>query len=182
VNSIVRNAQNLIWIDLEMTGLDPSKERIIEIATVVTDAQLNVLGQGPVLAIHQSPTLIAAMDDWNQTHHGQSGLVRRVEQSTITEEQAEIETIAFLEALVPAGISPMCGNTVGQDRLFLKKYMPKLEAYFSYRSIDVSTIKELCARWQPDIHFAKKNAHLALDDILESIGELRFYRDICFKI
>lgn len=182
MNSIVRNAQNLIWIDLEMTGLDPSKERIIEIATVVTDAQLNVLDQGPVLAIYQSPTLIAAMDDWNQTHHGQSGLVQRVEQSTVMEEQAETETIAFLEALVPAGISPMCGNTVGQDRLFLKKYMPRLEAYFSYRSIDVSTIKELCARWQPEIKFAKKNAHLALDDILESIDELRFYRDICFKI
>lgn len=179
---MTKNAQNLIWIDLEMTGLDPSKERIIEIATVVTDPQLNVLGQGPVHAIYQSPTLIADMDDWNQTHHGQSGLIQRVEQSTITEAQAEAETIAFLASWVPAGVSPMCGNTVGQDRLFLKKYMPKLEAFFSYRSVDVSTIKELCARWQPSIQFTKKSAHLAFDDIMESIHELQYYRETCFKI
>jgi oligoribonuclease len=177
------DSQNLIWIDLEMTGLDPDNDLIIEIATVITDKNLNVLAQGPVLAIHQSDAALAAMDDWNQQHHGQSGLIGRVKASTINDAEAEHLTIEFLKQWVPENTSPICGNSIGQDRRFLYRYMPKLEAYFHYRNIDVSTLKELAARWAPEIKdgFNKVSSHQALDDILESIEELRYYREHFIK-
>jgi oligoribonuclease len=172
------DTSHLIWIDLEMTGLDPDSDLIIEIATVITDKDLNILAQGPVLAVHQSDAALAAMDDWNQQHHGQSGLIERVKASTIDAAEAERLTIAFLKEWVPENTSPICGNSIGQDRRFLYRYMPKLEAYFHYRNIDVSTLKELAARWAPDVKdgFNKESTHQALDDILESIEELRYYR------
>ncbi len=176
--------QNLIWIDLEMTGLDPETHKVIEIATIVTDSQLNVLAEGPVLAIHQPEKELAKMDEWCTTTHTGSGLVERVRASSISETQAVTETIAFLEKWVPKGASPICGNSVGQDRRFLYKHMPELEQYFHYRCIDVSTIKELTRRWQPDVltGFSKKGSHLALDDIRESIAELTYYRQTIFSI
>lgn len=176
---MVQGAQNLIWIDLEMTGLEPETDSIIEIATVITDKDLNILAEGPVLAIYQSENILAAMDEWNQTHHGQSGLIERVRASKFTEQEAEQLTINFLKDWVPENTSPMCGNTIGQDRRFLVRYMPKLEAYFHYRSIDVSTLKELAQRWAPGLveGFFKQNKHEALADIRESIGELRYYRE-----
>ena len=175
--------QHLIWIDLEMTGLDPETDLIIEIATVVTDKDLNILAQGPVIAVHQSNEALAAMDDWNQKHHGQSGLIDRVKASKTSAAEAEQETIDFLKQWLPANASPICGNSVGQDRRFLVRYKPKLEAYFHYRSIDVSTLKELAARWAPEIKdgFKKASSHQALDDILESIEELRYYREHFLK-
>ncbi len=178
------NDDNLIWIDLEMTGLDPEQDRIIEIATIVTDKELNLLAEGPMLAIHQPDSVMDAMDEWNTRHHGQSGLTQRVKDSATNEQDAQAQTIAFLEQWVSKGKSPMCGNSVCQDRRFLVRYMPELEAFFHYRHIDVSTVKELTRRWQPDIlqDFTKKGAHLALDDIRESIEELRFYRERVFKI
>ncbi|EKO3566763.1 MULTISPECIES: oligoribonuclease [Vibrio] len=176
--------QNLIWIDLEMTGLDPDVHKIIEIATIVTDSQLNVLAEGPVLAIHQSETELQKMDEWCTRTHTHSGLVDRVRRSSINEVQAIEQTIDFLQHWVPAGASPICGNSVGQDRRFLYRHMPDLEVYFHYRCIDVSTIKELTRRWQPEIAagFSKQGTHLALDDIRESIAELKFYRSHVFKI
>lgn len=176
--------ENLVWIDLEMTGLDPEKETIIEIATVVTDKHLNVLAKGPNLVIHQEKAVMDAMDEWCTQHHGESGLTARVLSSDISMAQAEAETIAFLEQYLPAGASPICGNSVGQDRRFLYQYMPKLEAFFHYRYIDVSTIKELARRWKPEAleGFTKKGAHLALDDIMESIGELQHYRKTMFGL
>ncbi|REG81620.1 oligoribonuclease [Marinomonas pollencensis] len=176
--------ENLVWIDLEMTGLDPEKETIIEIATVVTDKDLNVLAKGPNLVIHQDKAVMDAMDEWCTQHHGESGLTARVLSSDISMAQAEAETIAFLEQYLPAGASPICGNSVGQDRRFLYRYMPKLEAFFHYRYIDVSTIKELARRWKPEAleGFTKKGAHLALDDIMESIGELQHYRSTMFGL
>ena len=173
------DSENLIWIDLEMTGLDPDKERIIEIATIVTDKNLNILAEGPVMAVHQPQSLLDAMDEWCTTHHGQSGLTQRVIDSAISEQQAENETIEFLKQWVPEGKSPMCGNSIGQDRRFLVRYMPQLNDYFHYRNLDVSTLKELAVRWKPDMlkKFSKKNAHLALEDIKESIAELSFYRE-----
>jgi len=180
---MARDSQHLIWIDLEMTGLNPDSDLIIEIATVVTDKDLNILAQGPVLAVHQSDATLAAMDEWNQQHHGQSGLIDRVKASTINEAEAERLTIEFLKQWVPENTSPMCGNSIGHDRRFLYRYMPKLEAYFHYRNIDVSTLKELAARWAPEVKngFNKESTHQALDDIIESIEELRYYREHFIK-
>ncbi len=172
------HSQNLAWIDLEMTGLDPQHDFIIEIASVVTDKDLHVLATGPVLAIHQPPAALARMDDWNLKQHGESGLIERVEASSIDEAAAERRTLEFLSRWVPAGASPMCGNSICQDRRFLSRCMPALEAFFHYRNLDVSTIKILAQRWAPHLldNFTKKGRHQALDDILESIAELRFYR------
>ncbi|MCG6968168.1 MAG: oligoribonuclease [Gammaproteobacteria bacterium] len=174
---------HLIWIDLEMTGLDTQNDSIIEIATIVTDSELNTLAEGPVLAIHQPDDVLNKMDEWNTKQHGSSGLVARVKQSTTTEAQAEQQTIEFLQQYVPAGKSPMCGNSICQDRRFLARNMPTLEAYFHYRNLDVSSIKELAKRWAPQIckGFEKKASHLALDDIKESIAELLYYREHFFK-
>jgi len=176
--------QNLIWIDLEMTGLNPETHKIIEIATIVTDSELNILAEGPVLAIHQSEQELAKMDEWCTTTHTGSGLVERVRQSKVTEQQALEQTIAFLEKWVAKEKSPICGNSVGQDRRFLVKHMPELDQYFHYRVIDVSTIKELVRRWKPEElnNFSKTGTHLALDDIRESIAELQFYRKNVFSI
>lgn len=173
------NENNLIWIDLEMTGLDPERDRIIEIATLVTDAHLNVLAEGPTLAVHQPDSQLALMDDWNVRTHTGSGLVDRVKASTYDENAAAQETIAFLRQWVPEGKSPICGNSVGQDRRFLFRYMPELESYFHYRYLDVSTLKELARRWKPEIltGFKKQNTHQALDDIRESVSELAYYRE-----
>ena len=176
---MAQDPQHLIWIDLEMTGLNPDSDLIIEIATVVTDKELTILAQGPVLAVHQSDAALAAMDDWNQKHHGESGLIDRVKASTLNEAEAERLTIEFLKQWVPENTSPICGNSIGQDRRFLVRYMPKLEAYFHYRNIDVSTLKELAARWAPEVKngFNKESTHQALEDIIESIEELRYYRE-----
>ncbi|MCU7921872.1 MAG: oligoribonuclease [Candidatus Thiodiazotropha sp. (ex Dulcina madagascariensis)] len=173
------DASNLIWIDLEMTGLDTHKDEIIEIATIMTDARLNILAQGPVIAIHQSQQRLQAMDEWNQRQHGGSGLLERVRESVYDEAKAEAETLDFLQQYVPAGASPMCGNSICQDRRFLARTMPKLEAYFHYRNLDVSTLKELVNRWAPSLSegFSKEGKHLALDDIKDSIDELIYYRE-----
>ena len=176
--------QNLIWIDLEMTGLDPETHKIIEIATIVTDAQLNVLAEGPVLAIHQPEAELTKMDEWCTTTHTNSGLVERIRNSQVSEDEAVRQTIDFLEQWVPKGASPICGNSIGQDRRFLYKHMPELEQYFHYRYLDVSTLKELTRRWKPEVldGFSKKGSHLALDDIRDSIAELRYYREQIMKI
>jgi len=170
---------NLIWVDLEMTGLEPQQDQIIEIATVVTDKDLNILAQGPVRAIHQSDEILNAMDEWNTSHHSDSGLTERVRHSEVSMGEAERETINFLQQYVPAGMSPMCGNSICQDRRFMARLMPELEAFYHYRNLDVSTLKELASRWKPEIAkgFVKKGAHLALDDIIESIEELKYYRE-----
>jgi oligoribonuclease len=172
------DAANLVWIDLEMTGLVPERHRIIEIATIVTDSQLNVLAEGPVMAIHQPETELAAMDEWNTTQHTRSGLAKRVRASSVTEAEAEKRTLDFLSAWVPAGKSPMCGNSICQDRRFLARWMPALEKHFHYRNLDVSTLKELCVRWAPATAkgFSKESTHLALADIRDSIAELSYYR------
>lgn len=175
---------NLIWIDLEMTGLDTFNDQIIEIATIVTDKELNILAEGPVLAIHQTDEIMQGMDEWNQTHHGQNGLIDRVKASPYDYQTAEAETIVFLKQYIDAGCSPICGNSICQDRRFLARCMPTLEAYFHYRNLDVSTLKELATRWKPEVltAFSKKNTHKALDDILESIEELKFYRSHIMSI
>lgn len=178
------NDDNLIWVDLEMTGLDPDTDTVIEIATIVTDAQLIILAEGPVRAIQCEQSLLDGMDEWNQTHHGSSGLLERVVKSTHSMRDAELDTIDFLKDWISAGASPMCGNSICQDRRFMVRTMPELESFFHYRNIDVSTIKELVRRWKPEIAsgFKKQNTHLALDDIRESIVELQLYRDKVFTI
>ena len=175
---------NLIWVDLEMTGLDPETDRIIEVALVVTDPDLNVLGEAPVFAIHQSDEILNGMDAWNRGTHGRSGLIDRVGASNVTEAMAEDALIEFLGQYVPKGKSPMCGNTICQDRRFMAKTMPKLEAYFHYRNLDVSTLKEIARRWKPELvdGFKKMQKHTALADILESIEELRYYREHFIRI
>ncbi|MBD2838416.1 oligoribonuclease [Pseudomonas sp. JM0905a] len=180
----MQNALNLIWIDLEMTGLNPDTDVIIEMATIVTDSDLNVLAEGPTIAIHQSDEILAGMDEWNTRQHGQSGLTQRVRESGISMAEAEAQTLAFLEQWVPKGKSPICGNSICQDRRFLYRHMPQLEAYFHYRNLDVSTVKELAARWAPKVRdgVKKSSSHLALDDIRDSIAELQHYREHFFKI
>jgi oligoribonuclease len=174
----MKNNQNLIWIDLEMTGLEPDQDRIIEIATIVTDPHLNILAEGPVIAVSQAKTLLDGMDSWNTRQHNHSGLVKRVLESEIGESQAEQLTLAFLQQYLDKGKSPMCGNTICQDRRFLYKYMPELAAFFHYRNMDVSTLKELAIRWRPELlsGVVKESKHLALDDIKDSINELIYYR------
>jgi len=179
----VDKTSNLIWIDLEMTGLDTQQDRIIEIATIVTDAQLEVIAEGPVLAIHQPDTVLAGMDEWNTRQHGESGLVERVRNSSIDERAAEQRTLEFLGHYVEPKASPMCGNSICQDRRFLARCMPELEAFFHYRNLDVSTLKELARRWYPQVAtgFQKQSTHLALDDVRDSIRELQYYRERLFR-
>lgn len=179
-----RSEMRMVWVDMEMTGLDPEKERIIEIAAVVTEPDLTIVAEAPVLVIHQSDELLQAMDKWNQSTHSKSGLIDKVKASTLSEAQAQAEMVAFLSKYVPAGKSPLCGNTVSQDRRFMFRYMPDLEAFFHYRTIDVSTIKELARRWRPALlkGFEKHSKHQALADIHESIEELRYYREHFIKV
>ena len=174
----------LIWVDLEMTGLDPDRDVVIEIATIVTDAHLNVIAEGPVLAIHQSDAVLATMDEWNTRQHGKSGLTQRVRESRLDEEAGQDLTLEFLRRHVPAGKSPMCGNSICQDRRFMARRMPRLEAFFHYRNLDVSTVKELARRWRPDVlaTVSKQGNHLALDDIRDSIAELQHYREHFFRM
>ena len=176
---ILQSRDNLIWIDLEMTGLNPDKEKIIEIATLVTDSDLNILAEGPNLIISQPKEILDAMDEWNTNQHGLSGLTEEVSNSNITEQVAEIETLNFVSKYVRENTSPMCGNTVSHDRLFLSKYMPRLESYFNYRHIDVSSFKEVAVRWMNEAQvYEKKGSHRALGDIKESVEELRFYKKL----
>lgn len=179
-----QNPNVLVWIDLEMTGLSPDQDKIIEIASIVTDSDLTVLEEGPVLAIYQPDSVLDAMDDWNTKTHAATGLVNRVRSSSVSESDAEKQTLAFIERYVPKNKSPLCGNSVCQDRRFLYRYMPELEIYLHYRNLDVSTIKELVKRWKPDLYagLSKNSAHQALDDIRESIGELRYYREHFLRI
>ena len=177
--STTTDQNNLIWLDMEMSGLLPDSDRILELAVVVTDANLNVLGESPVLVIHQSDAVLDGMDAWNKGAHGRSGLIEKVRASTLTEAEATLEMITFLKQFVPAGKSPMCGNSICQDRRFMARYMPDLEKYFHYRNLDVSTFKELARRWKPEIYsgFKKASKHEALADIYESIEELKYYRE-----
>ena len=181
---MAQDPSRLIWIDMEMSGLDPEKERVLEIAVVVTDNDLNTVGEAPVLVLQQSNELLDAMDDWNKSTHGKSGLIDRVKASTLGEAQAEERLLAFLSELVPPRTSPMCGNSVHQDRRFLSRYLPRLEAFFLYRNLDVSTLKELARRWKPQIMIGltKHGRHEALADIYESIDELRYYREHLLKL
>ena len=181
---MAKDPRALVWIDLEMTGLIPERDRIIEIATIVTDTNLEVIAEGPVIAVHQSDELLMSMDEWNTRTHNETGLVERVKTSAHTEEDAELETLQFIQQHVPKKKSPLCGNSICQDRRFLYRYMPKLEAWLHYRNLDVSSIKELAGRWRPEIRdaFVKRNTHRALDDIRESIQELRHYRDHFLRI
>jgi len=174
----MQDAKNLIWVDMEMTGLEPERDVVIEIATIVTDSNLNTLAEGPVIAIRQSDAVLDGMDEWNTSHHNSSGLVARVKASQYNEQQATHETVAFLQQWVPSGASPMCGNTICQDRRFMARHMPALEEFFHYRNLDVSTLKILMQLWRPDLAagFTKSATHLALDDIRESIEEMRYYR------
>lgn len=182
--SIIKDPLNLIWIDLEMTGLDTERDVIIEIATVVTDKNLNILGEGPIFAIHQPDSLLDGMDEWNTRQHGQSGLTERVRSSSTTMAEAEQATIKFLQQFVDARKSPICGNSICQDRRFLARQMPELEAFFHYRNLDVSSVKEIAHRWRPELlkGFSKQGSHLAMDDIKDSIAELSYYRDVFFNM
>ncbi len=175
----LQSRDNLIWIDLEMTGLDPEKERIIEIATLATDSNLNILAEGPNLVISQPVEFLEGMDEWNQNQHGLSGLIEEVKNSNVTSQVAEIETLEFVSKYVGEKVSPMCGNTVSHDRRFLSRYMPRLESYFNYRHIDVSSFKEVAVRWMNEAQvYEKKGSHRALGDIKESVAELKFYKDL----
>ena len=178
-----KSDQNLVWLDCEMTGLDPDKERLIEIAVIVTGPQLTPRIEGPVLAIHQSDELLDQMDNWNKGTHGRSGLIDKVKASTVSEQDAEVQVLAFLAKYLPKGTSPLCGNTISQDRRFLVKYMPRLEAFLHYRNVDVSTFKELAKRWRPEVYaaFKKRQSHTALADVHESIDELEHYREHFLK-
>jgi oligoribonuclease len=173
-----QNESNLVWVDLEMTGLEPDQDKIIEIAVIITDSELNSLAEGPVLAIHQDESILSAMDEWNTSHHGSSGLLDRVRKTDVSVADAEQQVLDFVDLYVPAGSSPMCGNSICQDRRFMARYMPKLEAWFHYRNLDVSTLKILAERWNPAAYdgVEKKETHQALDDIRESVEELRHYR------
>jgi len=180
---MAQDYNNLVWMDLEMTGLDPEKERIIEMATIITDRELNIVGQGPVIVIKQSDELLANMDEWNTRTHTKNGLVDKVKRSRITEREAEIETLDFIQRFVPKGRAPLCGNSICQDRRFLYKYMPELCDWLHYRNIDVSSVQELFKSWNPEVlqNFSKRSTHQALDDIKESIEELKFYRQYMFE-
>ncbi|MEP0203774.1 MAG: oligoribonuclease [Halioglobus sp.] len=180
----MQDADNLVWVDLEMTGLDPDNDVVIEIATIVTDSSLNKLAEGPVIAIHTDDSRLGSMDEWNTSHHTSSGLVDRVRASKYNPELAASETIEFLRAWVPPNASPMCGNSICQDRRFMARHLPELEQYFHYRNLDVSTLKILMQRWRPSLEggFSKSATHLALDDIRESIDELRYYRDYFIRM
>jgi len=175
---MAQDANHLVWLDMEMSGLDPERERIIELAMIVTDSNLEVIAESPAWAVHQSDAVLDAMDDWNKKTHGRSGLIERVRASTLDDAAVEAAALAFMAEYVPPRSSPMCGNSIGQDRRFMVRYMPKLEDWFHYRNLDVSTLKELCRRWQPEIYkgFSKQGAHTALADIRESIAELQYYR------
>ena len=181
---MAQDAEHLIWIDLEMTGLDTQADAIIEMATIVTDRDLNLVEEGPVIAVHQPQAALDAMDDWNKKTHSKSGLIARVQASGYDTAAAQRETLAFLQQHVPPRASPMCGNSICQDRRFLARLMPELEAFFHYRNLDVSTIKELARRWAPEVYkgFDKNAPHVALDDIRESVRELRYYRQHLFKL
>jgi oligoribonuclease len=180
--STTRKNDRLVWVDMEMSGLLPETDRILEIAMIVTDGDLNIVAEGPVLVVHQEDAVLDRMDAWNKGTHGRSGLIDKVKASTLSEADVEAACLAFLKQHVKSSISPMCGNTIHQDRRFMNRYMPKLEAYFHYRNIDVSSIKELCKRWQPEVAkgFSKQQAHTALADIIESVEELRYYREKLF--
>ena len=184
LTTLAKSEKNLVWLDCEMTGLEPEVDRVIEIAVIVTDPLLQCRIEGPVFAIHQSDVLLNGMDAWNKGTHGKSGLIDRVKASTVTEDDAQAQLIAFLSQYVPAKVTPMCGNSIGQDRRFLVKYMPQLEAFFHYRNVDVSTLKELAKRWKPEVaaSFKKKQRHTALADVHESIDELEHYRQHLFNL
>lgn len=184
LDSMAQDQNNLIWLDMEMTGLNPETDRIIEVAMIATDSQLNVLGQSPVLVIHQPDSVLDAMDDWNKNTHGKSGLIAKVKASTLSVAEAEATLLAFMAEYVPARTTPMCGNTIHQDRRFMVRWMPQLEEYFHYRNLDVSTLKELCKRWRPEVArgVVKRGKHEALADIEESIEELKYYREHFLKV
>ena len=181
---MAQDPTNLIWIDLEMTGLDTQADHIIEVATIITDKDLNILEEGPVIAVHQDDQVLNGMDDWNRKHHGESGLIERVRASTVDAAEAERQTVEFLSRYIPGGASPMCGNSICQDRRFLARLMPVMEAYFHYRNLDVSTLKELARRWAPALYTAhnKNTTHQALQDIRDSIAELAYYREHFLKV
>jgi len=181
---MAQDANHLIWLDMEMTGLDPERERIIELAMIVTDSNLLTIAESPVWVVHQSDEQLEAMDEWNKNTHGRSGLIGKVKNSTLDEFAVEAEALAFMQDFVPKEVSPMCGNSIGQDRRFMARYMPLLEAWFHYRNLDVSTLKELCRRWKPEVAkgFVKKADHTALADIRESIEELKYYREHFIKL
>jgi oligoribonuclease len=181
---MAQDANYLVWLDMEMSGLEPETERILELAMVVTDSQLNTVAESPVWVLHQPEAVLDGMDAWNKGTHGKSGLIDKVRASTLDEAAVEAQALAFMQQFVPQRTTPMCGNTIGQDRRFMVRYMPKLEAWFHYRNLDVSTLKELCRRWRPDLAkgFEKKGKHEALADIYESIDELRYYRDNFLKV